>query len=469
MGKEIKISIKDIDKLEFYLDEDAQKGDWICLKADWTNLKETLELKKNKIIDEWKKQILPELKKQVIDDYQLHNTEYLELKKKEQQLNNYEEKKEQDIKFATLKLEEENKKLLAEIKTYQVTEEKNKAEFQNKLTEEIKNHQKEIVEDSVLYKELQNKNKELLNENNILTATNNNLIHSQKNTKWVGEQLEQWIYGEWEDKLSMSLGNAASFEKATKNIKDETIDEKKNGTKPDFIFSVYKVTNGKNKDEPPVRELLEKVVIEAKNEAITTPANHQVKNSTHFQTLEDNRKKNDAKFAILVTELEKDKNFSIALPDPVKYPNMFMVRPEWLMSLLSLLYYIIIKEAQIYLHIKKNEKFQKDKEALRKRFDDFRTKLLDTNFKNIRNRLSDISEYADDIIEKAEKIKNAKNTIIETHIQAIESKVNKFNIDSMCKKIDKINKQEDSLMDDDDDSDEEENDAKEIEFTSENE
>ena len=467
MGKEIKISIKDIDKLEFYLDENAQKGDWICLKADWTNLKQTLELKKNKIIDEWKNEITPNLERQILDEYQLHNPEYLELKRKEQQLKNFEEKKEQDIKFATLKLEEENKKLLAEIKTYQVTEEKNKAEFQNKLNEEIKNRQKEIVEGSIQYKELENKNRELLNENNILKATKDALIHSQKNTKWVGEQLEQWIYGEWEDKLSMSLGNAASFEKATKNIQDETIDEKKNGTKPDFIFSVYQVRNSKNKDEPPVRELLEKVIIEAKNEAITTPVNHQVKNSTHFQTLEDNRKKNDAKFAILVTELEKDKNFSIALPDPVKYPNMFMVRPEWLMSLLSLLYYIIIKESQFNLHIKKNERFQKDKEALRKRFDDFRTKLLDTNFKNIRNRLSDISKYADDIINKAGQIKDAKNTIIETHIQAIESRVNKFNIDSMCKKIDKINKQEDSLMDDDDDLDEEDYEVEETESDSE--
>lgn len=470
MGKEIKISIKDIDKLEFYLDEDAQKGDWICLKADWTNLKETLELKKEEIIDGWKKQILPELKKQIINEYQLHDQQYLQLLEKARNLEGIQEKNKQEIKYATSILEEKNKSLSSEIEAYKAKEEKNKAEFQNKLTAEIKNHEKEIVEGSALYKELENQNKDLIDKNNVLTAANNSLIHSQKNTKWIGEQLEQWIYGEWEDKLSVPLGTTASFVKATDNIKDPTIDEKDSGTKPDFIFSVYHVRNVSNpndpKDKKQIQELLEKVVVEAKNESLETAAKNHTKNSEFFKKLDDDREKNEAKFAVLVTELEKDKDFSIALPDPINYPNMFMVRPEWLMSLLSLLYYIINKEAEINSHIKKNEKLQGDKEKLRNKFEVFRTKIMETNLKNIKNQLEKINEYADAIKKNADNIKESRRIIIETHIHAIETRIAKFNIETMCKKIDKINKLEDSLIDDDD-FDEENDEVEEIESSEE--
>ena len=65
-----------------------------------------------------------------------------------------------------------------------------------------------------------------------------------------------------------------------------------------------------------------------KNESLETAAKNHTKNSEFFKKLDDDREKNEAKFAVLVTELEKDKDFSIALPDPINYPNMFMVRPE---------------------------------------------------------------------------------------------------------------------------------------------
>ena len=461
MAKEVKISVKNIDKLEFYLDENAEKGDWINLNSvneiDLSNLREVLESKKQEIIDEWKKEVLPKIKQEVLNDYKANNPEYKALKDDQKKLETAKEDYKKDLDNATAQLKAENGKLTAEISAYKDNEAKNAAEFKNKVNEEIKNRQKEIVENSIEYKELENKNKDLLQKNDILTATNNNLLHSQKSTKWVGEQLEQWILGQYEDKLSLSFGNNATFEKATINIKDPSVDEKDKGTKPDFIFSVYDVKKGSSKDNNDLnRELIDKVVIEAKNEAIGTPSQYQVKNSTHFKKLEDDRIKNNVKFAILVTELEKDKDFSIALPDPIKYPHMFMVRPEWLTALLSLLYYIIIKEAQINRHIKKNEKLEADKEKLRTQFNDFRDKLLDINLKNMKSQLDKIDGYANDIKSKADDIKEARRIIIETHIQAMETRIAKFNIDSMCRKIDRITKQEANL-DDEDYSDYEDN------------
>lgn len=447
MAKEIKISIKDIDKLEFYLDENAEKGDWINLNSvneiDLSGLKEKLETKKQAIIDEWKKEAMPELTKQIINDFKANNENYKALVDSAKKLETIKEDYKKDLANATAQSKAQIDKLEAQINTYKANEAKNEAEFKNKVNEEIKAHKKEIVEDSVEYKELQNKNKDLIQKNEVLTATNNTLLHAQKSTKWVGEQLEQWIIGQYQDKLSLSLGNNASFEKATENIKDPSVDEKNSGTKPDFIFSVYDVKKSSSKDANDLkRDLIEKVVIEAKNEAIGTPVEHQVKNSKHFQKLEDDRIKNNAKFAILVTELEKDKDFSITLPDPIKYPHMFMVRPEWLTSLLSLLYYIIIKEPKLTDLINKNEKLEKNKGALRKNFDTFREKILNTYFKRMNDKLNSIKDDTDQIVKKANSIKDLSNEIINNALEKIKQMVENFDVDKMCTLIDKIEEEE---------------------------
>ena len=61
MAKEIRIKLKDPDKLEFELLEDAKVGDYINLntaydKASLDDLKSILQNKKAELISEWKKE-----------------------------------------------------------------------------------------------------------------------------------------------------------------------------------------------------------------------------------------------------------------------------------------------------------------------------------------------------------------------------------------------------------------------------
>ena len=165
-----------------------------------------------------------------------------------------------------------------------------------------------------------------------------------KTSKNIGEDLEQWIMQDYNDKLNMAFGSSAKFEKANEVIEN---------TKPDFIFTIYQPTNN---DEEDNNVQIGKVVIEAKNERFDTKEENRHKNSDFYKKLDSDREHNKGDFAVLVTNLEWNKEFSVYLAEG--YKNMFVVRPEWLMSLLSLLRFIIVKQAKINTDIEKNKQLK---------------------------------------------------------------------------------------------------------------
>ena len=87
MGNEVKISIKDIEKLEFELDQDAHKGDLFTLstfsKIDLNKVRNALEPQKVAIINSWKK----EVEDAAINKFK-QITEYLQLSTKINELEN---------------------------------------------------------------------------------------------------------------------------------------------------------------------------------------------------------------------------------------------------------------------------------------------------------------------------------------------------------------------------------------------
>ena len=120
---------------------------------------------------------------------------------------------------------------------------------------------------------------------------------------------------------------------------------------------------------------------------------------------------------------------------------MFVVRPEWLMSLLSLLNYIIIQQAKFNGSIG-DLQVKLDKEKLMKKFDDFRNNLLDNAIDNIAKNLEKIEDCANTIKDRAQDILNSKRVLIESHFQTVRNKIEHFNLKYMCDKIDEINELE---------------------------
>ena len=394
-----------------------------------------------------------QIAKDSIDSFK-HGQEYMDLQNELAQL------KEVNIKLqeqkanavAQYKVSDEYQKITNELSTLKVNNEQLKSENnqlkanqkqlidneQMKIENAVLNSKQKIEEDffknSDRVKELRTIIDSLSKEKEAINSELNNFKFAQKTktSKNIGEDLEQWIMQDYNDKLNMAFGASAKFEKANEIIEN---------AKPDFIFTVYQPTNN---DEPDANNIqIGKVIIEAKNERFDTKEENRHKNSDFYKKLDADREHNKGDFAVLVTNLEWNKEFSVYLAEG--YKNMFVVRPEWLMSLLSLLRFIIVKQAKINNDIEKNTQLKLAKDDLRKRFEDFKTNLLDNSIKNIGTNLESIETCANSIRKEVDKIIATKQKIVDNYFRTIRNKIEGFSIDSMCKKIDTINKLESSI------------------------
>ena len=306
--------------------------------------------------------------------------------------------------------------------------------IQNAILSQKGKIEEEFFKNSERVKELHAKIETLTKEKDEACKELANFQFAQKTktSKNIGEDLEQWILQDYNDKLNMAFGTSARFDKANQVIEN---------AKPDFIFTIYQPSIDDNTSNNNVQ--IGKVIIEAKNERFDTKEENRHKNSDFFKKLDTDRESNHGDFAVLVTNLEWNKEFSVYLAEG--YKNMFVVRPEWLMSLLSLLRFIIVKQAKVNTDIEKNKQLKLDKDALREKFEDFRDNLLNNAIKNIGSNLETVETCANSIKKEADKILTTKQKIVDNYFKTIKNKLEAFSIDSICRKIDKINKLEDSL------------------------
>lgn len=480
MAKEVKISIKDIDKLEFELDEDAYKGDWFTLntfsKIDLNKVRIALEPQKAAIINSWKK----EVEDAAINKYK-QTAEYLQLTDKINDLNNQinnlqkELKVSSDLAVSKFKDSSDYQNLLTTITTLKnnidnlqkvsqervdnaVAKFKTTKEYTD-LLDEINNLKNSNSTLSLNYKNLQdNEQKDielktreikdnLKNEPFVvdlnkqiedLKTQNADLSNQlqlyvpfhQNSSKLVGEELEQWIMQLYNEQLAFPYGNSADFEKANEVI---------NGRKPDFVFSVYHDNKNLNPNDPNYHQVIGKVIIEAKNEASDSKEANRNKNKIFYDRLQENTLNYGGQYSILVTTLEKDNVFSI-LVAPEPYKNMFIVRPLWLMPLLSLLYKIINKEAEISNYGKTTFESQE----LITKFRNFRNSLWTNSISKIKKDLEDIGKRAKTITTAAASITKLQDRIITKYFNQLKNEVDSFSINTNIS----------NQLENDDDSDE---------------
>ena len=342
------------------------------------------------------------------------------------------------------KQSEEFKKITTDLKNFELDNEQLKSQI-NKLTANTDSLKKEyelrlenqmlterpkIVEDVIkndervidLRKTIEEKDKEL-----------NYLRFTQRNTKLVGEALEKHLKDEYDKNLGLVLGDSASFEKTTEN---------KDHQKPDFAFSVYKLNPELPKQDKDYRKLIDLVIIEAKNESIDSNVENRKKNVDHLKKLEKDRNNYGGRFGILVTNLEREQSIDIQIA-PYPYENIFIVRPAWLLPLLSLLYFIIKKECSINEELNQYMKLDWGANTLtqlKQQFDIFKADILNKTIEKINKNFQDIDKSANSIIENAGKILEAKNDIMTDYFDDIKAKLTKISIDSMLDKIGKPSK-----------------------------
>lgn len=298
------------------------------LKKEIDNLKGAAELKEAQkkteftILESKHTEEVNELKKQLSEGVNKVENQYKErIIQLEGNLKLKDSQKEAELSSLKAKYGEEINELKRES-----LEEKNNIE--NQYKEQIRQKDIKIGE---LKSGLESKEKEhLISENALKEKHVSDLkqkdaeiafykdLKAKSSTKLLGETLEQHCQNSFNQVRTISYPNAY-FEK------DNTVVE---GTKGDYVFRDYTDQNV---------EFIS-IMFEMKNEADETATKH--KNEDFFKKLDEDRRKKNCEYAVLVSTLEPDSDFYNAgiVDVSYRYPKMFVVRPQCFLAIISLLY-----------------------------------------------------------------------------------------------------------------------------------
>lgn len=208
-------------------------------------------------------------------------------------------------------------------------------------------------------------------------------LKSKMSTKMVGETLEQHCSIEFEQYIRPMMPNAY-FEKDN----DTT-----GGTKGDFIF----------RDSEDGTEYIS-IMFEMKNEMDTTATKH--KNDDFLKKLDDDRKKKDCEFAVLVSLLEADNdlyNNGIVNKSHL-YPKMYVIRPQFFVPFINLLVQTSKKSLEYKRQLILAQSKEVDVTNFETKIEDFKKKF-GRHYELASKKFEDAIKQIDDTIAKLNKVK----------------------------------------------------------------
>lgn len=280
--------------------------------------------------------IKEQLHNQHIQELNDAEKKYNELKNEKEQLeSNYNHNLESIKQQLALDNQKENAKLESEISKLKIELQ----EAQSKLTIE-KNDKQHSIDNAVQAKEneivrlkadLLIKDKEYALEKSGLEKQHEKELKlkqdevdyykdlkAKTSVKLLGESLEQHCL------MSFNQVRMNSYPRAT-FIKDNDVVE---GTKGDFVFRDFTEDGA---------ELIS-IMFEMKNESDFSTTKH--KNEDFYKKLDEDRKKKNCEYAVLVSMLEPDNDyFNTGIVDvSYEYPKMFVIRPQFFIPFIGLLY-----------------------------------------------------------------------------------------------------------------------------------
>ena len=212
-------------------------------------------------------------------------------------------------------------------------------------------------------------------------------------TKMIGESLEQHCLKEF-NKLRMTAFPNAYFAKDN---------DSSSGSKGDFIYR----ENGEDGTE------VLSIMFEMKNEMDTTGSKH--KNEEFFKELDKDRREKKCEYAVLVSLLEKEDDFyNQGIVDvSYEYPKMYVIRPQFFISLISILRNSAYNAYQYKIEMNRYKSANIDVTNFEKKLNDFKDGFI----KNYMSASNNFDEAIKDIDATIKKMENIKSRLLTTQNQ----------------------------------------------------
>ena len=217
-------------------------------------------------------------------------------------------------------------------------------------------------------------------------------------------------------------------------IKDNDVIREKDetkGSKADYLLKIYASSERKE------NELLTSICMDMKDE--NPDSVNKKKNEDYYKQLDKNRNKKNCKYALLVSNLERDKVNDLPMFKVRSYEDMYVVRPEYLMVFLNLVVSLNVKFKELLIETNKEKQLYLDSLELEEEFEKLKNTYLDKPLETLEKQVKEIGDQTEKIITAADKIKEANRKIVNNYIDEIKNKLDRFNIKRLSKKLDKIN------------------------------
>ena len=232
----------------------------------------------------------------------------------------------------------------------------------------------------------------------------------KQSTKMIGESLEVYCKQEFDSVRMMAFRNAY-FEKDN---------DDRGGSKADFVY----------REEAEDGTPLLSITFEMKNEADATATKH--KNEDFLKKLDEDRKKNNTEYAVLVTMLEQDSEYyNRGIVTAYQYPKMYIVRPQFFIQLISLLRDAALNNLQARRDLMIARQQNLDVQNFENNMLDFKSRF-DRNVRLASQNFDEAIKRIDESIKQMEKVKDALQKT-QMNLEQANSKVQDLSIKKLTK------------------------------------
>lgn len=455
--KKINVIVKD--PFTLVLQENAEKGDIIDIRElptiDSAYINAAIQEEKNSIYNEKlnkEKEVIAREYQQKIENIRINcqkeNLELqnnlkaeikdlqFELEKERNNINHVISEEKHSIEIVYSKeianLKEQINNLLKDL---QIEKEKKENEIKAKVSEAKQELQESFNKEKDQLKDEFNKEKDTLKdefnkEKDALKDEHFNELKNKDNeiselkrakaslsNKFVGEDLEIWCAEEMHAYMQNGFENCKWYKD---NIKVKEEDETK-GTKADFIFEVYRDENTDDKSN-----LITSVCLEMKNESPDSKTKKV--NEDFYKKLDDDRRKKNCKYAVLVSDLENAGGLNLPIYKVREYKDMYVVKPSYMVVLLNLIVSLSTKFAHLLNAEETQELNLATKNELIAKFESLKKSYLEDPLTSLEKHITEIEKHSGSIIDTARKIETVCDNITRSFIENIHNKLDKFDI-----------------------------------------